>query len=180
MDDIGGWDPSRLRVFLCPGSRLTQETQDRCLVSWDLSEWRIFPNPRLKLLKSMKDHIEQTKDPSHKSHHKQRSRNALLLAYAAALLQHSFTFSEGAIVKSNVTSRERRRWKWSQFLLARKDWVAPADCFACRSIIESVQLDICSCWLHPLPATEIWLVYYIHLHTAISAVSSTGLQFSPI
>ena len=36
--------------------------------------------------------------------------------------------------------------------------VAPADCFACGSIIESVQLDICSCWLHPLPAIEIRLV----------------------
>ena len=31
----------------------------------DASEWRIFPNHRLWLLKSMKDHFEQTKDPSH-------------------------------------------------------------------------------------------------------------------
>ena len=57
----------------------------------------------------MKD--EQTKDPSHKSHHNPRLRNALLLADAATLLllQHPLTFSEGAIVKLNVTSRERRR-----------------------------------------------------------------------
>ena len=73
--------------------------------------------------KSMKDHIEQTKDPSHKSHHNPRSRNAVLLAYATTLLllQHTLTFSEGAIVKLNVTSHERRRRKWSQFLLAAKD-----------------------------------------------------------
>ena len=93
-----------------------------CLVFWDPSEWRIFPNPQLWLLNSMKDHIEQTKDPSHKSHHNPRLQNAAFLACAATLLQHTLTFSEGAIVKLNVSSRERRCWKWSQFLLTTKDW----------------------------------------------------------
>ena len=40
------------------GSRLTHNQ------SRDFSEWQIFANPRLWLLKSMKDHFEQTKDPS--------------------------------------------------------------------------------------------------------------------
>ena len=55
----------------------------------------------------MKDRIEQTKDPVHRSHYNQRSQNALFLACAATLLQHTLTFSEGTIVKLNVTSRER-------------------------------------------------------------------------
>ena len=83
-----------------PGSRLKHH---HSTVVWFFQtfQWRIFPNPQLWLVKSMKDHIEQTKDPSHKSHHNPRLRNALLLSYAATLLllQHTLTFSEGAIVK---------------------------------------------------------------------------------
>ena len=55
--------------------------------------------------------------------------------------------------------------------------VAPVDCFACSPIIEPFELDFCSCWLHPLPATEIRLVYAgLRKAAAISrAISSTGV-----
>ena len=53
--------------------------------------------------------------------------------------------------------------------------VIKADWFTCCSIMESFELDFCSCWLHPLPATEIRLVYSgLRKAAAIWAISSTG------
>ena len=113
--------------LLCPASRLKTRNTVQFFVFFGTFQWRIFPNPQLWLLQSMKDHVEQNKDPRHKSHHKPKvAKCSTFGAYAASatLLQHSFTFSEGAIFKLNAISRERRcwSWKWCQFLLARKDW----------------------------------------------------------
>ena len=56
-----------------------------------------------------KGHIEQkSKQRSQSQVTSQPMQNALLLAYAAALFQHSFTFSEGAIFKLNVISQMLR------------------------------------------------------------------------
>ena len=65
------------------------------ILGWDSSNlWRIILH-------------EQNKDPGRKSHH----NPCEVLYFWHTLLQHSFTFSEGAIFKLNAISRERRCWK---------------------------------------------------------------------
>ena len=71
-----------------PGSQLKPETQYPLFGFLGPFRVRIFPNPRLRLLKSMKDHIEQTKYPSHKSHY-----NPCEMLYFWHTLLHCFCFN---------------------------------------------------------------------------------------
>ena len=88
---------ARSKVFveselLCPGSRLKPETQYPLFVFFGTFQWRIFPNPQLWLLKSMKDHIEQNKDPSHKSHHKPKVPKCSTFGIRCCIVSTQFHF----------------------------------------------------------------------------------------
>ncbi len=125
-----------------PGSRLKHYHSTVVWFWIQLSEWRIFPNPRLWLLKSMKDRIGQTKDPGHKYTTQRRSRNALLLATPlhcfdtlplSVKVQQSNWMS--LAVRGDVENEAS--FCWHQRISVR---VAPADCLACGSILNHSNL----------------------------------------
>ena len=108
------------KSFPWPGSRLKHETQYRLFGF--LGPFRVTNLPQSLgnwLLKSMKDHIEQTKDPSHKSHHNLCEMlyfwHTLLDCFNTLSLSVKVQYSNWMLLAVRCWS-----WKWSQFLLARQ------------------------------------------------------------